>query len=158
MEKPGSWRDIPSSLLGGGRSRFLRIVAFVSLCLVLVYVFSSAAGGTGGGGGVFSGRHKLSMGPASKTAAARPSRAERRLMDAAGNATLGFGSIQFINLPLRFDRLDAATLQAWLSGIDIVEVPGVSASEINDVGMPPEHLTRVKKTEKGCWRAHANVR
>ncbi|TQV99903.1 hypothetical protein V2A60_005326 [Cordyceps javanica] len=157
MEKSSSWRDVPSSLLGGGRSRYLRVAALVCLCLVLTYVYSSSSSSTGGGSGAFGGRHKVNTGPSSKTAVPRPSRAERRLMDAAGNATLGFGSIQFINLPLRFDRLDAATLQAWLSGVDITEVHGVGIAEINDVGMPPEHLTRVKKTEKGCWRAHANI-
>ncbi|OAA73942.1 Glycosyl transferase, family 25 [Cordyceps fumosorosea ARSEF 2679] len=156
MEKASSWRDLPSSLLGGGRSRLIRIAAFACLCLVLTFLYSSVSRASSGAG-TFGGRHKTYTGPTSKAGVARPSSAERRLMDAAGNATLGFGSIQFINLPLRFDRLDAATLQAWLSGIDMTEVRGVLADEINDVGMPPEHLTRVKKGEKGCWRAHANI-
>ncbi|KAK2594585.1 hypothetical protein QQS21_007715 [Conoideocrella luteorostrata] len=79
-------------------------------------------------------------------------------LEAAGNSTLGFSSIQFINLRNRFDRLDAATLQAYLSGLDIIEVPGVDAKDIHDVGMPPTHRIGVLRDgEKGCWRAHANI-
>ncbi|ATY66624.1 Glycosyl family 25 [Cordyceps militaris] len=152
MEKTSHWLDVPSSLLGGGRARLLRVAGLLCICLVLTLLYSTSGGG---------GRHMLyntrPAGSKTTVALARPSRAEQRLMDAAGNATLGFASVQFINLPLRFDRLDAATLQAWLSGVDITEVKGVGAAEIIDVGMPPEHLTRVKKTEKGCWRAHANI-
>ncbi|EGX97185.1 Glycosyl transferase, family 25 [Cordyceps militaris CM01] len=154
MEKTSHWLDVPSSLLGGGRARLLRVAGLLCICLVLTLLYSTSGGGGGG-------RHMLyntrPAGSKTTVALARPSRAEQRLMDAAGNATLGFASVQFINLPLRFDRLDAATLQAWLSGVDITEVKGVGAAEIIDVGMPPEHLTRVKKTEKGCWRAHANI-
>ncbi|KAK2603554.1 hypothetical protein QQS21_004234 [Conoideocrella luteorostrata] len=79
-------------------------------------------------------------------------------LEAAGNSTLGFSSIQFINLKNRFDRLDAATLQAYLSRLDIVEVPGVEAKDIHDKGMPPTHrLGVLRDGEKGCWRAHANI-
>ncbi|KAM3500091.1 hypothetical protein MY11210_009551 [Beauveria gryllotalpidicola] len=167
MEKSASWRDIPSSLRYGGRSlRALRAITFVILILVLflVYGSSSSSSSTTAAAGSFSGDHKpldepnaSGGGGGGSGSVPRPSRAQQRLIDAAGNATLGFGSIQFINLPGRFDRLDAATLQAWLSGIDITETRGVLAAEINDVGMPPEHGPQLKQTEKGCWRAHANI-
>lgn len=156
MEKARNWLDGPSSLvLSNGRAqRMLRIVPVVTLLLVLVYFYSNSQSDTN----LFTGRHKLQTQPAADKPAPPATVGEKALMDAAGNATLGFGSIQFINLPARFDRIDAATLQAYLSGIDITEVPGVLAADINDAGMPPEHLSRVKKGEKGCWRAHANVR
>ncbi|KAM3427263.1 hypothetical protein MY4824_009558, partial [Beauveria thailandica] len=174
MEKSGSWREIPSSFLHGGRSsRALRVATFGTLILFLVLIYggstststsssttTTTTADTAAGG--ISGHHKPPAEPAATGGAGgrvpRPSRAQQRLMDAAGNATLGFGSIQFINLPGRFDRLDAATLQAWLSGIEITETRGVLAAEINDVGMPPEHMmVSLKTEEKGCWRAHANI-
>ncbi|KAJ3489629.1 hypothetical protein NLG97_g5955 [Lecanicillium saksenae] len=155
MEKARAWLDAPSSLvLSNGRAqRILRIVPVVTLLLVLVYFYNDSQSDTN----LFTGRHKLQTGPSAGKSVARPSKQERKLMDAAGNATLGFGSIQFINLPSRFDRIDAAAMQAYLSGLDITEVPGVLSADINEAGMPPQHLERVKKGEKGCWRAHANV-
>ncbi|PQK12526.1 hypothetical protein BB8028_0003g11430 [Beauveria bassiana] len=153
MEKSGSWREFPSTLLQGGRSpRALRVAAFTLLILFLVLVY----GGSSSTRASF-GNHRRPAEPAATGGVPRPSRDQQRLMDAARNATLGFSSIQFINLPGRFDRLDAASLQAWLAGIDITETPGVLAAEINDVGMPPEHSARLRKEEKGCWRAHANI-
>ncbi|KAK7179483.1 hypothetical protein PSPO01_14495 [Paraphaeosphaeria sporulosa] len=77
---------------------------------------------------------------------------------AAGNRTLGFHSIKFINIPTRFDRLDAVRLQAYLSGLDVTEQPAVLPSELNPVGMPPSSNPQdLKPGEKGCWRAHANI-
>lgn len=78
-------------------------------------------------------------------------------MGPAGNRTLGFSSIYFINLAHRYDRLDAASLQAYLSGVDLVELSAVEPNQIKDVGMPPTHRQGLKIGEKGCWRAHANV-
>ncbi|KHN94097.1 LPS glycosyltransferase [Metarhizium album ARSEF 1941] len=78
--------------------------------------------------------------------------------EAAGNSTLGFGTIFFINMPTRYDRLDAASLQAYLSGIDITVAAGVSPDMVNDVGMPPTHApSALSHGQKGCWRAHANI-
>ncbi|KJZ77595.1 hypothetical protein HIM_02772 [Hirsutella minnesotensis 3608] len=78
--------------------------------------------------------------------------------EAAGNRTLGFDSIHFINIKSRHDRLDAMSLQAYLSGLDITESAGVESSDIRDVGMPPTHLPGyVRPKEKGCFRAHANI-
>ncbi|KYK61302.1 hypothetical protein DCS_02444 [Drechmeria coniospora] len=78
-------------------------------------------------------------------------------MLAAGNSTLGFRSIEWINLKHRFDRLDALSLQAYLTGLDVTIVPAVEPGEIFDSGMPPTHRPVVKTEEKGCWRAHANI-
>lgn len=77
----------------------------------------------------------------------------------AGNSTLGFHSIKFVNMKTRYDRGDAATLQAYLSGIDLEDFPAVEKDMISDVGMPPTSRPgRVHVPEQGCWRAHANVR
>ncbi|EFZ03843.1 glycosyl transferase family 25 protein [Metarhizium robertsii] len=74
----------------------------------------------------------------------------------AGNSTLGFGSIYFINMKKRYDRLDAVSLQAYLSGVDVMPYSAVEPEMINDVGMPPTRVS-LKEGEKGCWRAHANI-
>ncbi|KAH7632533.1 hypothetical protein B0T09DRAFT_75735 [Sordaria sp. MPI-SDFR-AT-0083] len=76
----------------------------------------------------------------------------------AGNATLGFHSIKYINMKARYDREDAMALQAYLSGLKIDDYPAVEADMIDPVGMPPTHRPgKLKNGEKGCWRAHANI-
>jgi hypothetical protein len=83
---------------------------------------------------------------------------EARSMEAAGNATLGFSSIRFINMKHRFDRLDAARLQAYVSGLIFEEYPAVEPDQILSTGMPPTSSpSRLQTSEKGCYRAHANV-
>ncbi|KYK54913.1 hypothetical protein DCS_06874 [Drechmeria coniospora] len=79
-------------------------------------------------------------------------------MKSAGNSTLGFGSVNFLYLSTRFDRLDAMSLQSYLSGIDVTEQLGVGPEMIKDAGMPPTQKPReLTIGEKGCWRAHANI-
>lgn len=76
----------------------------------------------------------------------------------AGNSTLGFHAIKYINMKARYDREDAMALQAYMSGLDIEDYPAVEADMIDPVGMPPTHRPgKLKTGEKGCWRAHANV-
>ncbi|KID82035.1 Glycosyl transferase, family 25 [Metarhizium guizhouense ARSEF 977] len=76
----------------------------------------------------------------------------------AGNSTLGFSSIYFIYLPSRYDRLDAMSLQSYLSGVDLTEYPAVGPQLIKDVGMPPTRKPgKLRTSEQGCWRAHANI-
>lgn len=76
----------------------------------------------------------------------------------AGNATLGFHSIKYINMKARYDREDAMALQAYMSGLEIEDVPAVEADTIDPAGMPPTHRPgKLRTGEKGCWRAHANV-
>jgi len=82
----------------------------------------------------------------------------RLAMGAAGNRTLGFSSIKFINMAKRFDRADAATIQAYLSGLDLEYYSAVEPFQVGDVGMPPSsNPGALRVGEKGCWRAHANV-
>lgn len=82
-----------------------------------------------------------------------------RPLAAAGNSTLGFSAIHYINLPHRYDRLDAASIQVYLSGLKILQTAGVESDTIRDSGMPPtSRPTNLTPSEKGCWRAHANVR
>ncbi|KHN98741.1 Glycosyl transferase, family 25 [Metarhizium album ARSEF 1941] len=77
---------------------------------------------------------------------------------AAGNSTLGFSGIYFINMKRRYDRLDALSLQCFLSGLEAKEVPAIEPDMINDAGMPPSKSPNlVKIGEKGAWRAHANI-
>lgn len=85
-------------------------------------------------------------------------------VSAAANRTLGFGSIQMISLPIRQDKADAATVQSFLSKIDIQIVEGVNGSRLGEVGLPPSSIPdtepgqALSAGEKGCWRSHANVR
>ncbi|KAJ9157504.1 Glycosyl transferase family 25 protein [Pleurostoma richardsiae] len=78
-------------------------------------------------------------------------------MRAAGNRTLGFHSIRFINMKSRYDRQDAAVIQAYLSGIDLQDAAAVDGATINAVGLPPTSNDALKPGEKGCFRAHANI-
>lgn len=78
----------------------------------------------------------------------------------AGNATLGFQTIQVINLPRRHDRADMLVLQSSISNLSLHITPGVDISDISDnQGMPPNSSPgSLKESEKACFRAHANVR
>ncbi|KAK9443012.1 uncharacterized protein G6M90_00g090450 [Metarhizium brunneum] len=76
----------------------------------------------------------------------------------AGNGTLGFSGIYFINMKKRYDRLDALALQCFLSGVEVKEVPAVEPDMMSDAGMPPSKSpSSVKVGERGAWRAHANI-
>jgi hypothetical protein len=87
-----------------------------------------------------------------------PERLQALSMDQAGNSTLGFHAIYYVNMKARYDREDAMALQAYISGLDIKDYPAVEADMIDPVGMPPTHRPgKLKTGEKGCWRAHANV-
>lgn len=84
--------------------------------------------------------------------------AEEQLRLAASNSTLGLHSIQFLNLPHRHDRFDAAAIQSLLSDIDVEYFPAVVDTDIRDQGLPPTSKPNtLKKGEIGCWRAHANL-
>ncbi|TLS29838.1 hypothetical protein PpBr36_01856 [Pyricularia pennisetigena] len=83
---------------------------------------------------------------------------EEALRLAASNSTLGLHSIQFLNLPHRHDRFDAAAIQSLLSGVDLTNFPAVTYDDLKDQGLPPTSRPgQLKKGEIGCWRAHANV-
>ena len=78
----------------------------------------------------------------------------------AGNATLGFQTIQVINLPRRHDRADTLVLQSSISNLSLHITAGVEIFDIsNNQGMPPNSSPgSLKESEKACFRAHANVR
>ncbi len=83
---------------------------------------------------------------------------EERCDEAAGNSTLGFSSIQYLNLPHRTDRNDAMVLQGYVTGLDLNLFPGVYADDIKENGLPPmSKKASDKPTVIACWRAHANV-
>jgi len=99
--------------------------------------------------------------PASSSAPPSSADAESRQeqsMANAGNSTLGFHGIYYINMKNRYDREDAMAVQAYISGLDIEDREAVLADDIDPVGMPPTHRPGlIRAGEKGCWRAHANV-
>ncbi|KAM7196121.1 hypothetical protein V8F20_007156 [Naviculisporaceae sp. PSN 640] len=79
--------------------------------------------------------------------------------DRAGNRTLGFSSIKLINMPKRFDYYDAATLHAYLAGLDLEYYPAAELLDFHDAGTPPtSNVLALKPDEKGRWRTHANGR
>ncbi|KAK0728874.1 hypothetical protein B0T26DRAFT_639280 [Lasiosphaeria miniovina] len=83
---------------------------------------------------------------------------EDTAIERAGNGTLGFHAIYYVNMKARYDREDAMALQAYISGLDIQDYPAVESDMIDPVGMPPTHRPGVLKVgERGCWRAHANI-
>jgi len=80
-------------------------------------------------------------------------------MEAAGNSTLGFDKIVFINVKKRYDREDAMAVQAYLAGLDIEDYPAVTPDMIISAGMPPSHRINAFKSAgiRGCYRSHANI-
>lgn len=71
----------------------------------------------------------------------------------AHNRTLGFGSIQVINMPHRFDRYDSITMQAEITGLDITFSDGVYGADVKKSILPP--TTNLNENEIACIRAHA---
>ncbi|KLU81096.1 hypothetical protein MAPG_00191 [Magnaporthiopsis poae ATCC 64411] len=78
---------------------------------------------------------------------------EQLIREAASNRTLGFGSIQFLNLPHRHDRFDAVFLQAYLTDIEVSRFPAVKVEDLKDQGLPPtENPKRLNIREKAGSR------
>lgn len=86
--------------------------------------------------------------------------------EAAGNETLGFQKIIFLNLPSRHDLSDAMALQADLSGLQWDVEDSVLADSIDDgkTGYPPSSnqygtlpTDRGHRAQWACARSHANV-
>lgn len=78
----------------------------------------------------------------------------------AGNATLGFQSIQYINLPGMFDKEDAIIMQSVASGIDMTRFNAVGVENLrsNGKGLPPRSSdNELKEGEKACYRTHMSV-
>jgi hypothetical protein len=80
---------------------------------------------------------------------------------AAGNATLGFHKILWINVRRRWDKGDARSLQTYVSGLNIETVAAVEGkADIDDagrVGLPPVNGRTLNGGEIACYRSHANV-
>ncbi|KAL9609482.1 MAG: hypothetical protein Q9167_005747 [Letrouitia subvulpina] len=76
------------------------------------------------------------------------------------NSTLGFEKVFVINLPERFDKLDAFSLAASVTGFTHGVVAGVKGTDVVNKTLPS--LDGLPKTERarnnivGCWRAHLN--
>ncbi|KAL8645384.1 MAG: hypothetical protein Q9226_007329 [Calogaya cf. arnoldii] len=76
------------------------------------------------------------------------------------NSTLGFERVFVINLPERYDKLDAFTLASSLTGFSNEVIEGVKGATIVNKTLPSlEYLHTPEKTRNnvvGCWRAHLN--
>ncbi|KAK9328764.1 hypothetical protein V1520DRAFT_345139 [Lipomyces starkeyi] len=75
----------------------------------------------------------------------------------AHNTSLGFGEIVYISMPDRTDRQDAMNLLAYTFGLKLKFLPGVSGADISTKAIPDEVPKRLRLSELGCWRAHANA-
>jgi hypothetical protein len=83
---------------------------------------------------------------------------EQLAITEAGNRTLGFHKLYFVNLPKRYDRSDVGGMQAFLSGIQLEPYLAVDAATLSDLGMPPtSNPGFLSKPKLACYRAHANV-
>ena len=74
----------------------------------------------------------------------------------AGNATLGFQKMVYINLAHRYDYDDAMTLQSLVSNITLTRQSGVNTADLKDAGLPPSS-SHFGKTYQACYPAHANL-
>lgn len=82
------------------------------------------------------------------------------IYSSAGNATLGFQSIQYINLAGMFDKQDAITMQSVVSGIEMTRFDAVGEDNLrpNGKGLPPRSSdSRLLEGEKACFRSHMAV-
>ncbi|KAL8719193.1 MAG: hypothetical protein Q9225_003772 [Loekoesia sp. 1 TL-2023] len=76
------------------------------------------------------------------------------------NSTLGFERIFVINLPERYDKLDAFSLAASLTGFSHDVIEGIKGQTVVNKTLPtldniPEK-ERARNNIVGCWRAHMN--
>ncbi|KAL8766536.1 MAG: hypothetical protein Q9194_006238 [Teloschistes cf. exilis] len=78
----------------------------------------------------------------------------------AKNDTLGFERVFVINLPERYDKLDAFSLAASLTGFKHDVVEGIKGATVVNKTLPSlENLPlteRARNNIVGCWRAHLN--
>ncbi|KAJ8100055.1 hypothetical protein POJ06DRAFT_123022 [Lipomyces tetrasporus] len=75
----------------------------------------------------------------------------------AHNSSLGFGEIVYISMPERTDRQDAMSLLADSFGLELKLVPGVRGTDISPKAIPDEVPEKMRPSELGCWRAHADA-
>lgn len=82
------------------------------------------------------------------------------LFEAAANSTLGFQSIQYINLPSGHDREDAIRMQSYASGLKPTRFDAIGTELINPDGrgLPPSSSGKpLMDGEKACLRSHAEL-
>jgi GR25 family glycosyltransferase involved in LPS biosynthesis len=82
------------------------------------------------------------------------------LFEAAANSTLGFQSIQYINLPTGHDREDAIRMQSYASGLKTTHFDAIGTDLINPDGrgLPPSSGGKpLMDGEKACLRSHAEL-
>ncbi|KAL8849071.1 MAG: hypothetical protein Q9221_005915 [Calogaya cf. arnoldii] len=76
------------------------------------------------------------------------------------NSTLGFERVFVINLPERYDKLDAFTLASSLTGFSNEVIEGVKGATIVNKTLPSlDNLPKKERSRNnivGCWRAHLN--
>lgn len=78
----------------------------------------------------------------------------------AGNSTLGFDHIAYINMKHSFDRNDAIRMQCEISGLEMERMVGVTPDDINPngKGLPPSSADKeLLGGEKACIRSHAEL-
>lgn len=72
------------------------------------------------------------------------------------NRTLGFETIQFINLAHRFDYADVMALNGALTELDIQTSRGVTPDDIKGKGISPQSNS-YGEPQRACYRSHSNV-
>ncbi|KAI4120958.1 MAG: hypothetical protein LQ338_006653 [Usnochroma carphineum] len=76
------------------------------------------------------------------------------------NSTLGFERVFVINLPERYDKLDAFSLASSLTGFTHDVIEGIKGSTVVNKTLPTlENLPKKERSRDnivGCWRAHMN--
>lgn len=77
-------------------------------------------------------------------------------LQSPANRTLGFETIQFINLAHRFDYADVMALNGAITGVDIQTSPGVTPDDIKEKGISPQS-NQYGEPQKACYRSHSNV-
>ncbi|KAI4247808.1 MAG: hypothetical protein L6R42_009541 [Xanthoria sp. 1 TBL-2021] len=76
------------------------------------------------------------------------------------NSTLGFERVFVINLPERFDKLDAFSLASSLTGFSHDVIEGIKGATVVNKTLPSlDNLPKKERSRNnivGCWRAHLN--
>ncbi|KAA8913835.1 hypothetical protein TRICI_003093 [Trichomonascus ciferrii] len=83
---------------------------------------------------------------------------KKKVFESAGNSTLGFYRVEYINLPSRYDSDDAIFLQCMTSNITVNKTEAVIADTLEDKGLPPSDRPKeLQPGEKACFRSHTNL-
>lgn len=79
--------------------------------------------------------------------------------DSAGNATLGFEKVIYVNLPYREDYANVMTLQSHLTGLEYIKSDGVDYHDFKPgyKGLPPLVNKELPAAVIGCAMSHINA-